>query len=121
MSKLLIITAFFISYDAVAEVSDKMATIPELWLHGLIFGVPVYFLTAWRKGFLFLGISFALLFAYAAYATLSDPYVGAAIIKEQGIPYIIASYSAAVIIALFTAFGLVKNSFKLKKRHITRP
>jgi hypothetical protein len=114
MKKLLTFTALIISFGAVAEVSDKMATIPELWLQGFLFGVPVYFLTAWRKGFLILGVLLTVFFAYAAYATLSDPYVGVGIIKEQGTPYIIASYSAAAIIVLCSALGLIKNRAQFK-------
>jgi len=114
MNKLLTFAALFISFSAVAEVSDKMATISQLWLQGFLFGAPVYFLTVWRKGFLVLGILLTVFFAYAAYATLSDPYVGVGIIQEQGTPYIIASYSAAVIIALCSAFGLFKNKAKFK-------
>ena len=72
------------------------------------------FLTVWRKGFLGLGILFTVFFAYVAYATLSDPYIGVGIIKEQGRPYIIASYSAAVINALCSALGLIKNKAKFK-------
>ncbi len=114
MNKRLTFAALFVSFNAVAEVSDKMATIPELWLQGFIFGIPVYFLTVWRKGFLGLGILFTVFFAYVTYATLSDPYVGVGIIKEQGRPYIIASYSAAVINALCSALGLIKNKAKFK-------
>ncbi|MDP2563748.1 hypothetical protein [Pseudoalteromonas marina] len=114
MNKRLTFAALFVSFNAVAEVSDKMATIPELWLQGFIFGIPVYFLTVWRKGFLGLGILFTVFFAYVAYATLSDPYIGVGIIKEQGRPYIIASYSSAVIIALCSALGLIKNKAKFK-------
>ncbi|WP_185976639.1 hypothetical protein [Catenovulum sediminis] len=114
MNKLLTFAILFISFSTVAEVSDKMATIPELWLQGFLFGVPVYFLTIWRKGFVVLGISFTVFFAYAAYETLSDPYIGVGIIQEQGTPYIIASYGAAVIIALCSALGLIKNKAKFK-------
>ena len=115
MNKRLTFAALFVSFNAVAEVSDKMATNPELWLQGFIFVIPVYFLTVWRKGFLGLGILFTVFFAYVAYATLSDPYIGVGIIKEQGRPYIIASYSAAVIIALCSALGLIKNKAKSKE------
>lgn len=114
MKKPLTFAVLFVSFGAVAEVSDKMETISELWLQGFIFGIPVYFLTVWRKGFLALGILFTVFFAYAAYATLSDPHVGVGIIQEQGVPYIIASYSAAVIIAFFTALGLIRNKAKFK-------
>jgi len=114
MIKLLTFAAFFVAFNASAEVSDKIATMSELWLQSLIFGIPIFLLTAWRKGFLFLGILLTVFFAYAAYATLSDPHVGVAIIREQGTSYVIASYSAAVIIAFCTVLGLVKNRSKFK-------
>ena len=115
MNKLISFAFIFWSFDALAEVSDKMATIPELWLHGIVFGLGIYFLIRWRIGFILLAILFITFFAYAAFSTLSDPHVGVAVIREQGTPYIIASYSAPVIITICSVLGVIKNRRKLKR------
>ncbi|WP_133406889.1 hypothetical protein [Parashewanella tropica] len=115
MSKIIVIILLLvIAFDVSAEVSDKMPTITELWLHGVIFGIPTYLLIAWRKKFLILGILLTCFFATSSYETLNDPHVGVAVINEQGTPYIFASYSASVIIALCSVLGLIKNRFESK-------
>jgi hypothetical protein len=115
MNKLISFVLLFLSFNALAEVSDKMASIPELWLHGMIVGLLIYFLTVWRIGFVILGGLFIAFFAFAAYDTLNSPFIGEAIIKEQGVPYIVASYSATVIISICSILGVIKNKRRIKR------
>jgi hypothetical protein len=115
MNILISFVLLFLSFSAFAEVSDKMASIPELWSHGFIVGLLIYFLTVWRIGFVFLGGLFVMFFAFAAYDTLNSPFIGEAIIKEQGIPYIFASYSATVIVTICSILGVIKNKRRIKR------
>ena len=101
------------SFCARAEVSDKMASISDLWIQGFFIGLPVCLLIAWKKGFLFLGVFLAFFMFYAGYATLNSD-IGAHVIHEQGTPYIIASYSAFVVILLFCFIGYRLNGRRVK-------
>ena len=77
--------------SAFAEVSDKMPSITRIWIEGAIVGVIGFFLARYR---IWAGLIFGLVtffFCIGTYDLTSDPYVGPAIIAEQGKPYLFAS------------------------------
>ena len=90
---------------AYAEVSDKMATQPELWVQGGLVGCVLAAAIRWSKWVNLIGLPLVVLFFYLAYDTLAQPDIGPAIINEQGSPYIIALYGSATLVLLGVAAG----------------
>lgn len=77
-----------VATPAMAEVSDKIPSVEGLWgwalglsLVALVLGLvkPAAALAVWP---------FALLLAYGQYEMISDPHIGAAILREQGQAYL---------------------------------
>ena len=115
MNKLISLAILFLPFGALAEVSDKISTVSELWLHGFIFGCIMYFLVLWHISFVLLALSLLSFFVFTAFDTLNDPHVGAAIIREQGASYIVALYSVPVVIGICTTFAVIKSRRELKR------
>jgi len=99
---------------ALAEVSDKMATQPSLWFSGGLVGVLLVLGIRWSKWVNFIGVPLAVLFFYFAWNTLRQPYIGPAIIKEQGTPYILALYGSAALVALGVVLGNYLNKLRCR-------
>ena len=78
---------------AFAEVSDKIASVPLMWIDGLVFGV-IGLAMAYKKWWLvFIGVSVSLFFFSAAQDLETDRYLKDAILREQGpIPLIQSVY-----------------------------
>ena len=91
---------------AKAEVSDKIATIPELWVTAALAGSLLLLVSrAWvRAGVLLLPVT--ALLAYAALEPVLDPYVGPAILAEQGRTYFAVAYAAAALVVALHILGL---------------
>ena len=115
--KFKIFLLLLVSEPAFAEVSDKMATMSQLWMQGVIVGSVLLLLIWWSRWFAILGIPVAMFFGLASYSTFSDPYVGPAIINEQGIPYIISSYGSSALIFIGVIVGVLLNRAKLNATH----
>lgn len=90
---------------AYAEVSDKMATQPELWAQGAVVGCILGVAIRWSKWVNIVGFPIVALFFYLAYDTLAQPDIGPAIIKEQGSSYIVALYGSATLALIGLAIG----------------
>ena len=90
-----------------------MATQPGLWLSGLLAGLVVALGIRWSKWLNIIGLPLAALFFYFAYDTLAQPDIGPAIIKEQGKPYIMALYGAAVLVFIGVVTGNYLNKVKV--------
>ena len=89
-----------------AEVSDKLATIPELWVTSVAAGALLFLLSRlWvRVGLILLPVT-----AFMAYVVLEptfDPYVGPAILTEQGRTYFWVAYAAAILLVTLHVLGL---------------
>jgi len=103
---------FTASFPAFAEVSDKMPSIPQLWLQGgvlaaLLFGFGR--LRLWTAG---LAIILACFLAVGSYDMVNDEHVGRAIRVEQGMPYVAAAYGSAALClfaAAAAAIGAVRS------------
>lgn len=91
-----------------------MATQPGLWASGLITGIILTLGIKWSKWVNLVGIPLAALFFYVAWDTLRQPYIGPAILKEQGTPYIIALYGSAGLVATGVVLGNYLNKFRRK-------
>jgi hypothetical protein len=91
---------------ALAEVSDKVASVPQLWLTGVIAGVVALLAGRYRftLGVILLPISIFLVFA--GLEPVRDPFVGPAIISEQGQAYAVAAYGSAFVLLALHLAGL---------------
>ena len=85
-----------------AEVSDKIPSIPSLWLGPLAYGGLALLLTRFRWWLCFALIPLTLILAGASFSELiRDPDIGPAILREQGVPYVASVYgSVALLIAM---------------------
>jgi hypothetical protein len=91
---------------AKAEVSDKIATIPELWVIAALAGFLLFVLSrAWvRVGLILLPVTAFL--GYAALEPVLDPYIRPAIFAEQGEIYSVVAYTAAGLMVAAHILGL---------------
>lgn len=95
-----------------AEVSDKMATISELWLQGLIVGAILFALVRWSHWYSVLAAVVVIFFFIASQKTFTDPYIGPAIMQEQGNRYKVASYGSVCLML----FGILSGLFINRRR-----
>ncbi|WHI53005.1 hypothetical protein P3339_09655 [Microbulbifer sp. MLAF003] len=94
---------------ALAEVSDKMTSIPVMWIQGAVGAIVLLLVIRrfiWASAFGALVVAF---FTYASFATFDDPHIGPAIIKEQATPYIVAAYGSAVLMGVGLCCGIYLN------------
>ena len=113
----LLLTVFLAPSPALAEVSDKIPTIPSLWLQGLLIGIVGFVLSRmWlRVGLALLPVS--LILAWGAVAIITDPYVGPAAIAEQGAAYAIAVWGSVVIQVALHGCGLLLGWRNYRRHH----
>ena len=99
---------------AMAEVSDKLPSMSQLWAQGAVVSA-VLLILIWRNiWFSILGAAAAVLFRVMSYDSLADPFVGPAIITEQGNLYVFSSYGSVALIVLGSALGCVLNRKRLR-------
>ena len=91
---------------AFAEVSDKVASIPQLWITAAVAGVVAFLAGGYRftLGLILLPVSAFLILA--GLEPVRDPFVGPAVVSEQGQAYVVAAYGSAVILLLLHLAGL---------------
>ena len=99
----------FLSSPALAEVSDKVMSIPQLWTYGIIGSVILFTLIRYSAWFVVLGLVVVLFFCLVSHQTIADPFVGPAIVKEQGNNYIVASYGSVILMVLSSIVGVFAN------------
>lgn len=111
MNRTLYLLLFF-SLPAIAEVSDKMPSQAGLYLTGFFAGSLLSLLIRWSKWANLVAWPLVVVFSYYAYDTLFDPFIGPAIIHEQGKSYIFASYASPILVlcgAIYGNFLLIKK------------
>jgi len=101
---------------ALAEVSDKVPTISQLWSQGFIIGLIAFMGSIYRIWTGVISGLLALFFSFYISQILTDPFVGSAIINEQGTSYIIAVWGSIVLMIFLLTIGFVIN---LRKRKTT--
>ena len=102
---------------AFAEVSDKMASIPALWLQGTVGAVILFALGRYSYVLAALGFLVCIFWLIGTYETFADPYIGPAIRYEQGVPYVFAAYGSSAMLFLGLGAGFVQRL--RRKRHAT--
>lgn len=89
-----------------AEVSDKIATMPELWVTAVLAGFLLFALSrTWVRVGLILLPATALL-GYTALEPVLDPYIRPAISAEQGEVYFAVAYTAVGLMVAAHILGL---------------
>lgn len=106
-----------ISCNALAEVSDKIASIPGMWFQGLLLGGVAFFLASKAWWLSIVGIAFSIFLLFAVYDMQADENLRRSIILEQGNSYFLHGYSAYSLIAI-GSIGLWQR-FRLRARRLT--
>lgn len=104
--RLLLLLMLIFPLSAYAEVSDKIASMPVMWVQAAIFGCIGFYLAS-KKWWLSI-VGFVLFFAMATgtYDMQSDKFMEVAVVKEQGEIYFAIGYITAIIVAVLTASGI---------------
>jgi len=92
--------------SALAEVSDKAASIPQLWLTGLIAGAIAFLIGRYRVTLGAILLPVSALIVLAGLEPVRDPFVGPAVIAEQGGGYLVAAYGSAFMLLGLHLAGL---------------
>jgi hypothetical protein len=104
-----------VSPEVMAEVSDKAASHLQLWVEGIVVGGLALVAGVFRPVLgILIGLLFGLLFGYAAYDTFVDPYIGPAVLAEQGEIYRVSVYASPTLCVLGAFIGAF---FGLRSRH----
>lgn len=107
-----------ISCSAMAEVSDKIVSVPGMWFQGLFFS-GVAFLLASKKWWLsVVGVAFSMFLVSAVYDMQADENLKRSIILEQGNNYFLHGYSAYGLVAIGSISGLWLR-FRLRTSRLT--
>lgn len=97
---------FIFPLPAYAEASDKIASMPAMWVQAAVFGCIGFYLAS-KKWWLSV-VGFVSFFAMATgtYDMQSDKFMEAAVVKEQGEIYFAIGYITAIIVAGLTVSGI---------------
>ena len=91
---------------ALAEVSDKVASVPSLWITAFAAGALALLAGRYK---LLLGVALLPISLFLVAASLEpvlDPYVGPAVVQEQGEAYLASVYASCAVILSLHLFGL---------------
>lgn len=113
---ILLFLIFILPEIAFAEVSDKVPSIFGLWVEGVGVGFLGFFSAKCRiwAGTLVGLVSIILCISH--YDLISDPFVGPAIVKEQGDLYISSVYGSMVLLIAPLIAGFLFNHYKHRNR-----
>ena len=92
------VAAFAVTTPAYAEVSDKIPTYSDLWVWGLALNGLAIGLSSWRWWCGLLVLPISALWAVGVLDMLHDPFVGPAILREQGRSYLHACYVSTLLV-----------------------
>ena len=106
LSRLTLLLLALLPVPALAEVSDKVASIPQLWLTGAFAGVVAFLASRYRVALGAILLPVSAFFVFAGLEPIRDPYVGPAIISEQGPIYVVAVYGSTIILLALHVAGL---------------
>jgi len=107
--KRITVTTFFYPLLVFAEVSDKVPSIQQLWLQGIMVALVLSILVRFSYWFFIVAALIVIFFGITSYETIADPYVGPAILKEQGTAYVVALFGSVVLMILGILAGWFLN------------
>ena len=111
--------AFALPQSALAEVSDKAASISDHWTTSLPIAAVALLLGGWRW---WLAIPVAGLLVVNTWRDVTmamDPYVGAALWQEQGLNYFISLWASDLVLAASLVAGFYWGWLKRDERRRT--
>lgn len=100
---------------AFAEVSDKVPSISFVALEAVVGLIVSFALFQWRVVAGALGAVVCLALAWSTVDIVSDDYLRAALIEEQGLAYLWVSYANAVLLVAGPCVGL---AYRLWRRRV---
>jgi hypothetical protein len=106
----LLVVTLAAASDLHAEVMDKEPSLAHIWKVALALGVVGAVAWRWNKWAGGLASIAGALFAWSLYAEFTDPFVGSAILAEEGRAHIASAYMAAFTCALLHLAGAILGS-----------
>ena len=102
----LIYLLLLLPLPAFAEVSDKVASIQQLWIAAAVAGFVAFLVARYQfaLGLILLPVSVVLIIS--GLEPVRDPFIGPAVISEQGQAYVWAVYGSATILLALHLVGL---------------
>jgi hypothetical protein len=101
---------------AIAEVSDKAASIPDHWIVAVPVAILVFLIARFRW---WLAIPIAVvpaIFLSGSFDMTADPHIGGGLWQEQGLPYFLSLWSSD----LFVVVALGAGAFRGWRRRRSR-
>ena len=100
---------FLLPSVAVAEVSDKMATIPEVLIQGAAAAAIAFAVSRFRWWLIFIAAGWALLLTVGACGLWEEKHMREAVLHEQGIKYFAAFLAEVGCVVAGGVFGALLN------------
>ena len=105
-SSRLIYLLLLLPLPAFAEVSDKIASIPQLWITAAVVGLVAFLASRYRLALGLVLLPVSVLLILVGLEPVRDPFVGPAVIVEQGQTYVLAVYGSVTILLALHLCGL---------------
>lgn len=95
--KYLLFILFTVPSEALAEVSDKIPSILNIWIFGVVGTVVLFVLAYFSRWLFFLGLGFVGIMTYGSISMITEPHLGEAIIREQGLKYPVSLFATDLL------------------------
>lgn len=105
-----------ISTNAFAEVSDKISSIPQMWIQALVIGAIALVISSKWRWFALIGCAVSSFLLFSVYDMQAESYLKRVIIAEQGESYFIHGYLTAFLIAMASILGVIIGYYKRSKK-----
>jgi hypothetical protein len=103
----------------VAEVSDKIPSLPRLWVQGTGAAVVGFLAARFTRWWWLIPIAFAGLLVFGAWDMFSDAHLAEAIRREQGDYYELSAWLSATLPLAATFLGYLLRRIHLRQRDVT--
>ena len=107
VNTLFAVSLTFIPSTVLAEVSDKIPSIPNIYISAICVGLAAFSLSWFRWWFVFLGLAAGVFFAIGAISLWQEIGMREALISEQGNKYFVALGLEPVIVILGAILGFM--------------
>lgn len=110
------VALLLLAAPAFAEVSDKMPTLLEIFVQGVLLAIVVVVLSLVRWWFGILGVCLGLLMLFGTVELHQFDPVGASLVIEQGQRYFLVMYSMDILVVVSGVF----SAFAVRRWHSRR-
>jgi hypothetical protein len=111
--RVILLFLVLVPVSAWAEVSDKIPSIFQMWVQGIIFGVICFYLASKKWWLAIVGVGLSIILFAGVYDMEADKYMRQAVINEQGETYLIYGYLSSFVVLLLAVLGII---YGYKKR-----